>query len=647
MRDSESLRLGSNPSPGARPLRFFVLLACTFLPCITRAAETPWQGNPQGQVQLISADNVVSSSGTLWLGLHFKPTTGWYLYWKDAGEAGIPPKVGWEGSTGFKNPELLWPRPTHIILPGDITEFVYEGETVYPVRAQLTGGPVKVRVVLSYLTCMTSCIPYKYTFTLDIPSGPQAMTDPTNEALLQTALALVPSPSETDEQIKSSAVTVHRNPGVPEEPTGVPSGLPWILLLAFVGGLILNVMPCVLPILSIKLFGLLQHGGQSRRIVTRDSLASAAGILFSFLGLALAAILAKQAGHAVGWGIQFQEPVFVAFLMGVVILFALNLWGLFEIPLPAVISRLGSVGSEDEGLGSYFISGLFATLLATPCSAPFLGTAMGFALAQEPIIIIAIFLAVGTGMAFPYLALAVFPGTLRWLPRPGPWMLRVRWVLGSLLMATALWLGSVLLSELRPTSQHTSQLMGETLNWIPFNEAAIQGRLDKGESVFVDVTADWCFTCKVNERLVLNSSGVRLRCPLEPARNGSYAGGLDHPRCHDWRLPEKIWPRRHTFLCALSPGPVPRSSLRIPYQSQGFRRPEELDNEVSAPAGQIWQSLMTRLSAASSPLSIQSGTPTPRRQLPAIARPRYWDALASISLSRSRCPTGYWGRAFR
>src|SRR5581483_11283846 len=147
---------------------------------------------------------------------------------------------------------------------------------------------------------------------------------------------------------------------------------------------------CVLPVLSIKLLGLLQHGGQARRVIARDALASAAGILVSFALLAGAVIAAKTAGHAVGWGVQFQQPLFVGALALIVLLFALNLWGLFEIQLPLVFSRLGAAHPDDEGLFGYFTSGLFATLLATPCSAPFLGTAMGFAITQKNVVILAI-----------------------------------------------------------------------------------------------------------------------------------------------------------------------------------------------------------------------------------------------------------------
>src|SRR5258706_7650799 len=209
-------------------------------------------------------------------------------------------------------------------------------------------------------------------------------------------------------------------------------------------------MPCVLPTLSIKLLGLLQHSGQSRNTVVRHTLASAAGILASFIALALAAIAARSTGHAIGWGIQFQEPLFVGFLALIIFLFALNLLGTFEVGFPRIFRQFAVTFGRGETLSAYFVSGVFATLLATPCSAPFLGTAMGFALSQSPAIILAIFTAVGGGMALPYFILAAFPHSLHWLPKPGPWMIHLKTILGFFLAATVVWLGFVLSSQIQP-----------------------------------------------------------------------------------------------------------------------------------------------------------------------------------------------------
>ena len=334
------------------------------------------------------------------------------------------------------------------------------------------------------------------------------------------------------------------------------------ILLGILGGLILNAMPCVLPVLSLKVFGLVQSAGQGRREVVRGSLATAAGILVSFWGLAAAAVAARAAGSAVGWGVQFQRPGFVAFLAVVVVLFCLNLWGLFEITLPWRVARLAG-GGPREGVAGHFATGLFATLMATPCSAPFLGTALGFALGQDTGIVIAVFTAIGVGMALPYLLLAAWPGAARLLPKPGPWMDTLKGTMGFFLAAAAVWLLYVLASQVSAERRAAIELAllalgllvwmrhrtragsalrraaavgvlaaavaplllavaGEAgaatgnggeparklIAWVPFDGARAQALAARGTPVFVDVTADWCFTCKVNERWVLETPEV-------------------------------------------------------------------------------------------------------------------------------------------
>ena len=325
-----------------------------------------------------------------------------------------------------------------------------------------------------------------------------------------------------------------------------------ILPLALLGGFILNFMPCVLPVLSIKLLGAVDLRGRSRAQVRRGFLATAAGILVSFLVLAAAMAGLKSAGIAVGWGLQFQQPLFLVFMAALLTLFAANLWGAFEVPLPAWLGTLASQGDGNKLLGN-FAAGAFATLLATPCSAPFLGTAVGFALAGGPLQIFPVFLTLGVGLAAPYLMVAAVPSLALVLPRPGRWMITLRRVLGLALGATALWLVSVLVSQIgllaaltvalllaavaaalavlrRPTLRSgvvvalllagflapalfgspPAPVTAEGL-WRNFDRAAIDRLVGRGDVVLVDVTADWCLTCKVNEELVIDQPAVRGR----------------------------------------------------------------------------------------------------------------------------------------
>ncbi len=335
-----------------------------------------------------------------------------------------------------------------------------------------------------------------------------------------------------------------------------------VLLLAVAGGLILNLMPCVLPVLSLKLVSAMGHGGGDRREVRTGFLASAAGILVSFLVLATGVAGLRLAGESVGWGVQFQQPVFLVFMAIVVTLFSANLFGLFEIRLPGRVSDMAAAagGQRNKGVPGHFLTGVFATLLATPCSAPFLGTAVSFALSRGSAEIYAVFLCLGIGLALPYLAGAAFPGIATRMPRPGPWMATLRRGLGILLLGTAIWLVTVLAVQLgtrsavavaaalaalllglvlaRPGVERTPRLGrglagiagaaalaiaiwsgpgpgGATVSvpahWKPFDRQAIASAVASGAVVFVDVTADWCITCQVNKALVLNNETVRGR----------------------------------------------------------------------------------------------------------------------------------------
>ncbi len=333
-----------------------------------------------------------------------------------------------------------------------------------------------------------------------------------------------------------------------------------ILGLAILGGLILNLMPCVLPVLSIKLLSVVGHGGEAPSRVRAGFLASAAGIVACFLLLGTVAVALQSAGLAAGWGIQFQQPAFLAFMVAVITLFALNMWGLFEIRLPGAVSDATVYASGHGGSGfcGHFMSGAFATLLATPCTAPFLGTAVGFALSSGTVEIYAVFLALGIGLALPWIAVAAFPVLVKRLPKPGSWMLTLKRILSITLIGTALWLLSVLWFQIGGAATTMIALLmvaiaftvwqcrylterarfatwvvislltaismvgadsfadaerdllvaAEDETWRKFDLAAIDAEISRGNTVLVDVTADWCLTCQVNKSLVLNRGQV-------------------------------------------------------------------------------------------------------------------------------------------
>jgi suppressor for copper-sensitivity B len=326
----------------------------------------------------------------------------------------------------------------------------------------------------------------------------------------------------------------------------------WIILLfAFLGGLILNVMPCVLPVLSIKLLSVIKHGGGKNAHVVSSFLITALGIVGSFVALGVFVSLLKSIGVNVGWGFHFQEPLFIITLVVILALFAANMWGFYEFRLPTAINDNAYKKSEGNNLKGHFFTGVFATVLATPCTAPFLGTAVGFAITGSFIDIFLVFLSMGIGMALPYFVFSLFPKVVTKLPAPGYWMVIVKNIMGVFIAITAIWLIWVLSSQmgkisaislsaiillimlklrfklvknnkmsfvvlilmiitafvvpLKIAQKHTAELSNKQDLWQDLQIDEIQNLVDSGKVVFVDVTANWCLTCKVNKFLVLDN----------------------------------------------------------------------------------------------------------------------------------------------
>lgn len=435
----------------------------------------------------------------------------------------------------WPNPSLEWPPAKEQSFSfAEVPLSVFDGRFIARARVDIpataASGSITVPLTLAYQACDDkSCLqPTEARGSIEIVVG---------------------SGGVETQPLETASVPGSASPG------RATTSLLAMIAFGVLGGLILNLMPCVLPVLSLKVFALVRAAGQGRSEVRRGALATSFGIVVSFLALAVVAVGFREAGAAVGWGVQFQQPSFLVFLAVVIVLFALNLWGVFEITLPGALADAADAGSAREGLAGHFASGLFATLMATPCSAPFLGTAVSFALGQPASSTLVVFGAVGIGMALPYLLLAASPGAARWLPKPGAWMETLKGVMGFLLAAAGVWvlyvLGSLVSAESlalvqagllllalavwlrsrahRPTARwvwfavaavtavgaiagvtpDTSRPSLETagatggISWTPFDEATALGLAAEGRLVFVDVTADWCLTCKVNEKLIL------------------------------------------------------------------------------------------------------------------------------------------------
>lgn len=327
-------------------------------------------------------------------------------------------------------------------------------------------------------------------------------------------------------------------------------------LFAFLGGLILNLMPCVLPVISLKLFGLIKHRGLSQKEILAHNLSYTSGVISTFLVLGGVVAAIKATGEEIGWGFQLQSPAFILVMMLILFILSLNLFGLFEFVTPGG-GKLGSTQVK-EGLSGDFFTGILTTILSTPCSAPFLGTALTFAFTTSTTNIFLMFTFIGLGLAFPFLLTAAFPKTLNVFPRPGAWMEKLKYFLGLTLIITVIWLYDVFVSlvnfevvswrlnllfalwffafffaqkisknkipqmlvfilpsimtvlaiknlELRPVS--SSSVVKTDSLWRPWSEDKLQEF--KGQTIFMDFTAEWCLTCKVNKKLVLETDNFK------------------------------------------------------------------------------------------------------------------------------------------
>jgi len=349
------------------------------------------------------------------------------------------------------------------------------------------------------------------------------------------------------------------------------AGVIALLFFAFIGGIILNLMPCVLPVLSLKLFSLIKQAGESRGRLLALGGATTAGILCSFWILAAVVAAVKAGGGSAGWGMQFQSAGFIAFMAVILTAFAMSFFGIFEIWLPWNATTKMDAAGHKAGLAGAFFTGALLVLLSTPCSAPFLGTAMGFAFTASTPVLFLFFTAAGLGLALPYMLVSAFPKILKVFPKPGAWMVKLQKVMGVLLLATVAWLlwlvneqagmagvgmftvvvaasigGSIIVGKFAPpgaafgreiatlggsivviaavwfaviapqydaaATEHFNARMQEQMTadgWYRYSPALIEEFAKAKRTVFIDATADWCLTCKTNEAAVLNRDEFR------------------------------------------------------------------------------------------------------------------------------------------
>jgi hypothetical protein len=561
-------------------MRWLFLLL--LLPHLAFAAASNVFASAHDTVRLVSAANA-APGGELRLALEFSLQPGWHIYWQNPGDAGFAPQIVPKPPASFGALEF---PPPEFLAAGPVGAYVLSGRVVLPFTAQNVVGDVTARA--AWLVCADICVPEHAEFTLALNGGPSAeaglfmppaiVASPFAATLAPDGTLSIAGPGAAQVRaarffplapggivnaapqplsFTATGLALHLQlaqpgaslPGVLEltDPSGqmqalvltpapalapVPGRAPY-WALALLGGLILNLMPCVFPVLAMKACGFARLGGAAHGHIRREALGYAAGVMVSMLALAGLLLALRAAGGMAFWGFQFQSPVFVALAAWVIFAAALNLAGLFRFAPPGFIRHVPAQNS--------FFTGLLAVLVATPCTAPFMAPAVAAALALPAWPALEIFACLGLGLAAPVLLLAFLPQLAARLPRPGSWMLWLQRILALPMLGTAVWLGWVLFRQAGP---HGLLVLGlgagflllalwrrpvagfAVLALLPFlhvaNAAALSlpgaapysaARLDalraQNRPVFIDLTAAWCVTCLVNEHSTLLDPQVR------------------------------------------------------------------------------------------------------------------------------------------
>lgn len=615
---------------------FFLFVAALPLMAATSSVSAPVSA-PHVVVQLVNEEYAVYAPEAIDAGLYFKLDSGWHIYWKNAGDAGEPPKIVWTLPKGVQADPMKFPAPKRLPL-GPLMDYGYENEVLFPVHLTVDssfkpGSTVHLSAKVNWIVCQERCIPGTANLTLDVPvasSKPMANGEivslfkrfesrmpqslPANaKAVFQTTnegfrLAMTTGQSETEaiffpedpdaldnpapQKLTANAqgflldlkkgpylqkplaelkgivelsggrsYEITALPGTIAAPVASSAFLPVLraAALAFLGGLLLNLMPCVFPVLFLKGLALVNSGNEEKKKLRAHGLVYTAGILVSFWTLVAVLLGLRAAGSTLGWGFQFQSPAFLALMAGLLFFLGLSLAGMFEIGL--TLTSAGGSLAQKQGLKGSFFTGVLAVIVATPCTAPFMGAAVGYALSASIAVTFAVFTALALGLAAPYVALTLQPAWTRLLPRPGVWMEILKQAVSVPIFATVIWLAWVLAGAYGASS--LAILLGSFLAltvagwflgrwparrwavivaalvlllvvaadiflparyaaqpatasegaassnaWQPWSPDALSRAQAAGQPVLVDFTASWCLSCQVNERVALRQPEV-------------------------------------------------------------------------------------------------------------------------------------------
>ena len=543
------------------------------------------------------------------IGLKVSMDKGWHTYWRNPGDSGGPIEIDWNLPKGFSISDIKWPLPEKIEYPPLMT-YGYEDFVIYPMVLSIPAdySDDYFEMNADILICADVCIPESgkissnlldiesdsliYEWLESVPSKSLPITTSLNDNNLEIKFTFEKEikeiyffPDENNSIDYSSKQNFYKKDdgyflsiklfndefqnvsGVLDiDGTGYnvsngkfedfnEEGLSLItaLIFALIGGLILNLMPCVFPVISLKVLSFVSMGGSSPRKIRNHALVFTVGVIASFMLIALSIVLLKQAGNFVGWGFQLQSPLIVGLLSLVMVFISLVL--ITDNSFGESLTKLGNIGGSENGYYSSFLTGVLAVVVASPCTAPFMGAALGYALIQPSGETVPIFLSLSLGFSLPYLLLAANPKLIDFLPKPGDWMVTLKEFFAFPMLATALWLlwvfslqvnqilviflliGWLLLAlnfwifqkdyktinkviflgisifsmiyflpETEETETEKNIIIGSATEWYEGIEDDLR---NKNQPYFINFTAAWCITCQSNEITAFSKDGFK------------------------------------------------------------------------------------------------------------------------------------------
>ena len=573
-------------------MRYLSLVLIIFVISVeARSAKTD-----HAEISIVGNTNIISEPGVIQLGYKFVFTPGWHTYWINPGDSGGPPIFEFNSPSGWDIKENIWPGPQRIIYPPLMT-YGYVDEVIFPFELNLENlNDQSTEITTKFLVCDDICVPEEATILLSLKNGilnvdespaeinkwlnrvpiraPPEMILSSNEnnftieyASLDTNSYFFPFNDSVmdysnEQSFSDSKLTFDVYENFSENLKGVVSvgqnyyeieqlnstvtaetitgiSLFTAIIFAFLGGLILNLMPCVLPVIALKGLSLVKSSAESNSSVTLNASAYVVGVIATFMTIATILVSLKNAGEMIGWGYQLQSPLIVSVLS--ILIFGIGVYLITDL---SVGGNLGKLEKHTDGSGPFnsFLTGTLAVVVASPCTAPFMGAALGFALIQPDIFSYLVFLFLALGFALPYFLIALFPSLINFLPKPGKWMESLKQFFGLMMFAAAIWLLWVLANQVDANSilfvligwfligfsswlvitkikfaAYISGIIGliwgyqlsewdfkdvevindaESISWSIEKENEL--RLNE-KAYFINFTAAWCITCKVNE----------------------------------------------------------------------------------------------------------------------------------------------------